>query len=164
MGDFRRFKAGTKPAREGKKGGGGQMDARRGIRADAAEPDRRSLEGGAAGSLRLDQRGGGVRGKRMVTGEDGAGPRLGRSGSSFACIGVGTEVRNASGRGEWKSGVVVGVIPAKYNAKWYVRHMGWKGVSSAGDSRINIDRYLVESDGKLYCPRKVVPLCRKKGE
>lgn len=70
-------------------------------------------------------------------------------------IRVGDRVVNASGRGQWLVGVVVGVIPADvYPAAWCSRH-GFPALFRSGTRPGVRERYVVSVDGRLFTPETV---------
>ena len=70
-------------------------------------------------------------------------------------VGMGARVVNVSGRGRWRVGVVVGVIPyGAYPAAWCRRH-GFKVLFREGTGPTVRERYVVESGGVYYVPERV---------
>lgn len=69
---------------------------------------------------------------------------------------VGLRVRNASGRGVWGFGSIVGVIPAGTRPRWYCRRHGLPLVFGERCAPVWRDRCIVlGDDGRLHSPRNV---------
>lgn len=65
-------------------------------------------------------------------------------------------VRNASGRGVWGKGIVVGVVPCGVNPRWYCRRHGLPNVFGRNSEAVWRERYVVMgADGRLHVPRQV---------
>ena len=102
--------------------------------------------GGAAGGC--GGRGAGVPGR--------AGNARGPHGQTQSGFGIGSRVRNASGRGVWGFGSIVGVIPAGTRPRWYCRRHGLPLVFGERCAPVWRDRYIVlGDDGRLHSPRNV---------
>ena len=92
--------------------------------------------------------GGGTRGR-------GASSRTSASSTALR-LRVGLRVRNASGRGVWGFGSIVGVIPAGTRPRWYCRRHGLPLVFGERCAPVWRDRCIVlGDDGRLHSPRNV---------
>lgn len=76
--------------------------------------------------------------------------------SGLGRIRVGSVVVNASGRGVWGKGTVVGVIPSGVNPRYYCRRRGWPNVFGKRCDVVWRERYVVMGDdGRRHIPRQV---------
>ena len=92
--------------------------------------------------------------ERGRQGTERGGGRQTRSGSER--VRVGSVVVNASGRGVWGKGTVVGVIPSGVNPRYYCRRHGWPNVFGKRCDVVWRERYVVMGDdGRRHIPRRV---------
>lgn len=71
-------------------------------------------------------------------------------------FGVGARVRNASGRGVWGFGTIVGIIPSGVNPRWFCRRHDFPCVFGRRCDVVYRERFVVMGDdGRYHVPRKV---------
>lgn len=68
---------------------------------------------------------------------------------------VGDRVVNVSGRGSWRVGVVVFVVPCGVQPRVWCSRRGFPGLFHAGSAPTCRERYVVRSGGVLYTPERV---------
>jgi len=96
--------------------------------------------------------------RRTRTGVGGGtligGSAQGRGASSRLRIGM--RVRNASGRGVWGFGSIVGIVPAGVHPRWYCRHHDLPMVFGDRCAPVWRERCVVlGDDGRHHAPRHV---------
>lgn len=71
-------------------------------------------------------------------------------------LAVGVRVRNASGRGVWGLGTIVGVVPAGVNPRWFCRRNNLPLLFRDRSVALWHDRYVVlGDDGRHHAPKNV---------
>lgn len=68
---------------------------------------------------------------------------------------VGDRVVNVSGRGKWRVGVVVFVVPCGVQPRAWCSRRGFPGLFHASSAPTYRERYVVKSGGVLFTPEKV---------
>ena len=68
---------------------------------------------------------------------------------------VGDRVVNVSGRGKWRVGVVVFVVPCGVQPRAWCSRRGFPGLFHASSAPTCRERYVVKSGGVLFTPEKV---------
>ena len=114
--------------------------------------------GGAVGLADRAGLGGATRGY----GGQGGG-RAGRVGNARGTpaqtrsgFGIGARVRNASGRGVWGFGTIVGIIPSGVNPRWFCRRHDFPCVFGKRCDVVYRERFVVMGDdGRYHVPRQV---------
>lgn len=115
--------------------------------------------GGAACLPSSEPCGGGCGGHGLARGGRRGNARGGvaHAQTGSAGIVVGDVVENASGRGVWGKGVVVGVIPTGVSPRYFCGRHGFPvGLFRWRTEVVNEPRYIVRGeDGRLHAPRRV---------
>ena len=109
-----------------------------------------------AGGVGESDAGAGVGAGTLIGGgAQGRGPSSPTSSASRR-LRVGMRVRNASGRGVWGFGSIVGVVPAGTHPRWYCRHNNLPMVFGERCAPVWRDRCIVlGDDGRYHSPRNV---------
>ena len=117
-------------------------------------------EAGGAACLPISEPcGGGCGGHGLARGGRRGNARGGvaHAQTGSAGIVVGDVVENASGRGVWGKGVVVGVIPTGVSPRYFCGRHGFPvGLFRWRTEVVNEPRYIVRGeDGRIHAPRRV---------